>query len=320
MNKSTLPLDRARELSWKTFGRQITFYLPGMFIFNNMRGLYPAVSISGSDCALMCDHCMGKILSGMTPAKTPRRLIEHCTDLEAKGMIGVLISGGCDTKGRLPWEPFIHAVRTIKETTSLLVSVHTGFVNHDQAQDLKKAGVDQALIDVIGDEETYRKIYHLKNGPKKLEESLHAISESGIDMIPHIVCGIDYGRIRGEFKAVSLLSRFMPKQLVVVSLMRLPGTSMSQSRSPEAGEVARVIADARMKLPKTRISLGCARQRGNEELEVMAVQAGVNSMALPSDAAVRQAEAYGLEIAYQKTCCSVPGYFSGPEWPMETIK
>jgi len=66
-------------------------------------------------------------------------------------------------------------------------------------------------------------------------------------------------------------------------------------------------------MPDTLISLGCARPRGSRRLEVLAVDAGVNRMALPSDEAVERARSYGLDIRYQKTCCSVPADWIGSD-------
>ena len=96
-------LRHARERAWRKFGKQIIFYLPGMFKYNGLTGKYPAISITGSQCALSCDHCQGKILEGMISAGTSGPLIEKCIDLANRGAQGVLISGGCDEEGRLPW-------------------------------------------------------------------------------------------------------------------------------------------------------------------------------------------------------------------------
>jgi hypothetical protein len=62
------------------------------------------------------------------------------------------------------------------------------------------------------------------------------------------------------------------------------------------------------------MSLGCARTRGDEEIERLALEAGVNRMALPSDAVIERAGELGLEIRYQRTCCSVEADFSKGCW------
>ncbi|MEJ2252470.1 MAG: hypothetical protein P8Y97_22760, partial [Candidatus Lokiarchaeota archaeon] len=69
--------------------------------------------------------------------------------------------------------------------------------------------------------------------------------------------------------------------------------------------VADMIAEVRFAMPQVPVSLGCARQRGNRRLEEMAIDAGVNRLALPSEEAVERAQSYGLDIRYQGTCCSV---------------
>jgi hypothetical protein len=69
--------------------------------------------------------------------------------------------------------------------------------------------------------------------------------------------------------------------------------------------VAEIIADVRLAMPKVPISLGCARRRGESRMEVLAIDAGVNRLALPSEEALKRAQAYGLNVRYQNTCCSV---------------
>lgn len=312
-------LKTAREMSWNRFGRKIVFYLPGMFVQNGVRGNYPAISITGNECALMCDHCQGKILGSMIQARTPDNLVETCLKLDAGGSSGVLISGGCDVSGRLPWDRFVSAVKEIKARTSLYVSVHSGLMNQQEAVDLKQAGADQALIDVIGDDETFRKIYHVSFGVERIVDTMACLEQAGLPVIPHIVCGLNYGILQGESRAVEMVAGFKVEQLVIVSLMGIPGTPACRAVPPAAEAVADLIAQARIKMPATRISLGCARRRGDDRLGILAIDAGVNRMALPSDEAVDRARRYGLEIHYQKTCCSVTRDMFGPSWGPDQV-
>lgn len=307
-------LAEARRISWDNLGRRIAFFLPGMFIQNGVSGKYPAVSITGSACDLMCDHCRGKLLEPMIPAAVPEALVETCLALERRGSCGVLLSGGCNRDGCLPWEPFLPAIKAIKEHTRLFVSVHAGFVRERDAAGLKQAGVDQALVDVIGEDETLRRIYHVPFGVERVVSGLEALRNAGLPTVAHIVCGLDHGRMRGEHKALDLVARFKVAQLVVLSLMGIPGTPLHQTPPPGAEEIAELIALARFKLPATPIGLGCARPRGEDRLELLAVDAGVNRLALPSDAAIERARTHGLEIRYQRTCCSVPHAWTDSAW------
>ncbi|MCJ7829781.1 MAG: radical SAM protein, partial [Desulfobacterales bacterium] len=296
---------RARALSWKHCGRRIRFYLPGIFVCDGVTGKYPALSITGKRCALQCDHCRGVILQSMIATPTPAVLVETCRRLSRKGVCGVLLSGGCDEHGRLPWGKFLSAIREIKRSTGLFVSVHSGLVAESEAANLKAAGVDQALIDVIGDDDTLQRIYHVPFGVSEIRLSLGALQRAGLPIVPHIVCGLNYGKMQAEQAAVDMIADFAVEQIVIVSLMPIPGTPVAHCNPPPAEEVAELIAYARYQMPSTRISMGCARQRGNPRLELLAIDAGVNRLALPSDEALARAQSYGLDITYQRTCCSV---------------
>jgi uncharacterized radical SAM superfamily protein len=241
----------------------------------------------------------------MVRATAPRDLVDECIRLAECGNHGVLVSGGCDEKGRLPWEPFLPAIREIKDRTDLLVSVHSGLVDPSTACGLKEAGVDQALIDVVGDDDTYRSVCHVPFGVSEIASSLEAMRGADLEIVPHVVCGLHFGEIRGEARALQLISRFDVNHLVIVSVMKLPGVSDARFCPVRAEAIAEIIAEARLLMPEASISLGCARQRGNRKLETLAIDAGVNRMALPSDEAVEHARGYGLEIRFQPTCCSV---------------
>jgi uncharacterized radical SAM superfamily protein len=300
-------LEKSREISWQKFGRKIDFYLPGMITLNKERGKYPAVSITGNKCELNCDHCGSGLLESMLPSLTPDDLVKRCIRLEKAGNVGCLISGGCLKDGSLPWEFFIEALSEIKRRTSLTISIHSGLIDFRTAKKLKEAGVDQALIDVVGDDETLQTVYHLDKGVESIKHSLRALTKAQIPIVPHIVAGLNYGKIRGELNALKILSEFNPEKLVIVVLMPLGGTPMQGVSPPGPYEVAEILARARMELPDTLISLGCARPRGkiSEELERIAIDAGVNRMAIWSEEALLRAKDYGLAVQFHKTCCSV---------------
>ncbi len=308
-------LAQAGELTRRLHGREITFYLPGMFNLDGRRGRYPAVSITNG-CALHCEHCQGRILAGMLPAHTPASLLDTCLRLDARGQHGVLLSGGCDEAGRLPWQEFLPVIREIKERTRLHVSVHCGLVDRTTAGELKDAGVDQALIDVVGDDDTYQRVCHVPFGVERIERSLEALALAGLPAVPHVVCGLDHGRINGEFEAVRMIASYPAEQLVFVSLMTLPGTPMRDVSPPDAEAVAEIIAWARLAMPRLRMSLGCARRRGDTLLELLAMEAGVNRLALPSDEAVAHARGLGLMVRYQSTCCSVSWDLAKEGWEL----
>jgi hypothetical protein len=81
---------------------------------------------------------------------------------------------------------------------------------------------------------------------------------------------------------------------------------MAKVKPPSAEEIAVLMAKARFDLPFIPFSLGCVRERGNHLIDLLAVESGINRIALPCDEAVKKAEDYALEIEWKRTCCSVP--------------
>ncbi len=224
-----------------------------------------------------------------------------------RGDHGILVTGGCDGQGRLPWDQFVPAIRDLKEQTELTITVHAGQTDPETARALKNAGVDQALVDVIGDDDTARDVYHLPNGAESIRRTLDSLTTAGLEIIPHIIFGIHYGRQLGETAALKMLREYPIKKYVVVVIVPTRGTEMAEIQPPPPEEVALFIASARLEMPDPQASLGCARPRGHyrKSLDVLAVRAGINSIALPSHEALNEAEQRGLEIVYEETCCSL---------------
>jgi len=300
-------LKEAREISWRNLGKIITFYLPGMIKYGSERGSYPAISITGAECELGCEHCRGKVLAPMVEATTPDALVRKCRIFAQQGALGCLLTGGSDRRGIMPWEEFSDAIYEVKRTTDLHISIHTGVMPEATARRLKAAGVDQALIDLIGSDETVKEVYHLDGGVGLIRNSMRALSDAEIEMAPHIVVGLHYGRILGEYQAIEMAREFDVRTLVFVVLTPFKGGPMENVASPSAEDVVELMATARLRLPRTVFSLGCERSRGKEGLraELLAIDAGVNRIAIQSDSAVERARSYGLDIRFQKTCCSL---------------
>jgi len=299
-------MNRARELSWNKFGKKISFYLPGMIKYNGKIGKYPAISITGSECALECEHCKGKLLKPMMKANTPEKLIDLCKTLEDMGNIGVLLTGGSNKSGVMPWEKYSLTIRKIKDSTNLKVSIHTGIINRDTALILADSGLDQALIDVIGCDQTLREVYHLDFSIKIIENSLKALFDANITVIPHIVIGLHFGEILGEYSAIKLLSKYKPDTLVFVVMSPLRGTPMENVTPPTPYEIADIICEGRMLLSESILSLGCERSRNKDGYltEILAIESGINRIAIQSDYAINHAKNRGIDINLRETCCS----------------
>ena len=298
----------ASERSFMRFGKRMTFYHPGMIHYQGRYGKYQAVSITGNRCELGCDHCQSKLLEPMIHAASPEELISICHRLDRKGEIGCLLTGGSRCDGSLPWDEFIPAIKEIKETTDLFLSIHSGILDQRTARELKAAGIDQALMDVLAVDETIKEVFHADYGVGDIDASMRALTSAGIPIVPHIIVGLNEWRISGELKAISMIEDLptKPQAVVVVSFMPLPGTPMAGTVPPHHLDIARILAACRIRMPDTPLYLGCARDRGNADIDCTALRCGVNGIVLPSDPAIEMAKDYELDVHWKQTCCSVP--------------
>src|SRR3972149_3952163 len=200
--------------------KKIYFYAPSFMYYktsyySSSPNDFPTISVTGKGCALQCKHCGGKVLETMYPATTPKALFELCAKLKQDGALGCLISGGCLPDGSVPLKAFVGAIEKIKRELGLTVFVHTGIIDYETAKRLKKSGVDSALIDVIGFDETIKEIYNLKVTVRDYENSLRALDKAGLFFVPHVIVGLHHGELGGELKALEIISQTSPSALVV---------------------------------------------------------------------------------------------------------
>lgn len=305
--------NEAYELSQSRFSNSIHFYIPSLVRYetsfyrtaNNQN--FPAISITGRRCYLNCEHCKGKLLEGMIPATSPQSLFEVCNGIRKAGGLGCLISGGSSRDGSVPLMEFIPVIKRVKEELGLQVVIHTGLVSHSVAEALAEAGVDAAMIDIIGSSETAKEVYHLDCDVHSFDRSLDLLEMNGIPTAPHIVVGIHHGKLKGEKLAIEIVSKHDPAAVVIVALMPLPNTPMEHARGPSPFEIARVLLALRLLMPHTPLLIGCARPRGlhKAKTDVLAIRAGVNGIAYPSEEAHEFAKAFGFKIEFHEKCCSL---------------
>ena len=267
---------------------------------------FAGISLTGRQCALQCEHCRGQLLSGMLPATTGEALLTLGARLLEEGCEGVLISGGADTAGAVPLDPFLPALGWLKEW-GLQVIVHTGLLGRHTAAGLAAAGVDQVLFDVVGDAGTIHDVLHLDRTPADYAATLALLRELGLPVAPHVVIGLHYGQLRGELAALETIARVGAEVVVLVVLRPLPHTPMAGVAPVDPAAVGRLAAVARLMNPSTPLTLGCARPAGADKVEIerRAVLAGANVVAYPDPATVALAADLGLATSFVERCCTL---------------
>jgi lipoyl synthase len=267
---------------------------------------FPTISVTGNACSLNCKHCGGKVLETMNPAMSPEELFDLGAKLKQEGAKGVLVSGGCLPDGSVPLDKFVSSLGKLKDILGLTVFVHTGIIGQATALKLKEAGVDAALIDVIGSDQTVKKIYNLKVTVKDYANSLIALEDARLPFVPHVIVGLNQGKLDGELKALQIIQKVKPSALAIIAFMPIHGTVMAKVAPPKPEDIAKVATLARVMFPETPLVLGCMRPKGKSrsETDILALKAGVEAIAFPSEAAVEYAKSKGHQTTFSSYCCA----------------
>ena len=272
------------------------------------RNSFPSFSITAGACGLNCDHCRAEILKPMIAATSPAMLDRKVRHLVAtQNLQGFLLSGGSNRRNEIPYERFYPVVERLKrDFPQLNIAIHTALTDEAGARAMEAAGVDTAMMDVIGAAETIRDVYHLDRPVEDFESTLAALCSTSMNVSPHIVIGLHYGRILGEQNALDIVSRHAVHALVLVVVMPFyaqPG----MYEVPDAHQVGRVFGEARRRLPDRQVLLGCARPPGLHKrlVDAYAVMAGLDGIAFPADGVVAVAQATGRPFHQEHACCSI---------------
>ena len=313
------PLDASllatcERLESRAVSREIRFSTPtfkaysGCDVEGCSRNAFPAFSVTAAGCALMCDHCQAKILDPMIPATSPEMLDRKVRDLVAlQDLRGFLLSGGSNRRNEIRYERFYPVIERLKRDFPYLrIAIHSALLDQARARTMQAAGVDTAMMDVIGAEETIRDVYHLARPVDDFEATLAALTATSMEIVPHIVIGLHYGRILGERRALDIVSRYPIRSLVLVVVMPFyakPGTF----ETPRAEDVGEIFLEARSRIADREVLLGCARPPGMHRrvTDAYAVAAGLDGIAFPADGTLAVAHALGRPVVQEHACCSI---------------
>ena len=293
---------------------RVNFYTPTFKTFASSeisgcgKSAWPAISITGGDCKLQCDHCKAKILEPMIAARSPEDLWRTVNEQINGGAQGMLLTGGSNHRNEVEYNDYYATIRRIKDTfPEFKIAMHTALVDMDIARRMEDSGIDAAMMDVIGSQDTITQVYHLRRTVDDFERTLEYLVSTKLKVVPHIVLGLHYGNLLGEWNALEIIQRHQPQAVVLVVVMPFYAPENRPFITPDSTEVGRFFMDARSALPDVPLLLGCARPPGRVKVEMdsYAVMAGLNGLAHPSDGMVELAVRLERDVRVTPACCSI---------------
>lgn len=251
------------------------------------------ISLTGGYCALQCAHCSGHYLAGMVPVEKAN----------ATGKTSCLISGGCDTQGKVPVTAHLPRIAALRP--GRVLNWHVGLIDEGEMQVIAPY-VDVISFDWVGDDQTIREVYGLDCSVEDYART-YAMLRRYTRVVPHLTLGLRGGRFSGEYAALDRILAAGADSLVLLVLIPTPGTRYAQCEPPPLAEVADFLQAARRQLPDTPLYLGCMRPGGQyrRQLDILALRAGVNKIVNPTASALQLAAELGLSVRWENECCVI---------------
>ncbi len=171
-------------------------------------------------------------------------------------------------------------VKMIKEIKSLNLEacVTLGTITQNQAKALKKAGLDAYNHNIDTSPEYYGEIISTRNFEERLD-TIKNVREAGISVCCGGIIGMgESWHDRARMLEVIANLNPQPESVPINSLVPVPGTPLGNQKPIEPIELVRMIATARIILPKSRIRLSAGRKNLSNETQILCLLSGANSI------------------------------------------
>lgn len=241
------------------------------------------LSIKTGGCSEDCSYCAqsARYRSGVDA----ERLMEKCDIMKrataaresgsTRFCMGAAWRGV--REGTQRFEQVLDIVRDVSEL-GMEVCVTLGELGPSEAEKLKDAGVTAYNHNIDTSPEHYPNIVTTHTFQDRLNTIRHA-QDAGMS----ICCGGILGlgeTTEDRLKMLEVISSFnpQPESVPINSLMPMPGTPLAEKQGVDVFELVRIIALARLAVPKAKVRLSAGRTQLSEEAQALCFFAGANSI------------------------------------------
>jgi biotin synthase len=156
--------------------------------------------------------------------------------------------------------------------------VTLGMLEPDQARRLAEAGLTAYNHNLDSGPEFYKKIISTRTYDDRLR-TLDCVREAGITVCCGGIVGMGEEK-KDRFDLLRVLSNFdpHPESVPINALVRVEGTPLADQECMPALDMARMVATARIVMPKARVRLSAGRTEMSAEAQALCFLAGANSI------------------------------------------
>jgi len=174
-------------------------------------------------------------------------------------------------------EKVVELIKVVKEL-DMEACCTLGMLSAQHAEQLKNAGLDYYNHNLDTAPEYYTEVVDTRSYQDRLD-TLKNVRAAGIS----VCCGGIVGMGEAPVHRAGLLAQLAnlspyPESVPINSLVRVPGTPLADSDPIDPMDFVRVIAVARILMPKARVRLSAGRQQLGDAVQALCFMAGANSI------------------------------------------
>lgn len=250
---------------------------------DNEMQLCTLLSVKTGGCSEDCAYCAqsARYNTGIEKEKlmTAEEVLPHALQARANGSTRFCM--GAAWKGvRDGDQKFDQMLDTIREVGKLgmEVCVTLGQLSDTEAVKLRKAGVTAYNHNIDTSPEHYENIVSTHTFQDRLN-TIGAVQRAGIS----VCCGGIIGMGETETDRLRMLEVLCalnppPESVPINCLMPMPGTPLEDCEPVDVFELVRLVATARIAIPRAKVRLSAGRTRLSREAQAMCYFAGANSI------------------------------------------
>ncbi|PWW46317.1 biotin synthase BioB [Melaminivora alkalimesophila] len=153
-----------------------------------------------------------------------------------------------------------------------------GMLQPHQARALRDAGLDYYNHNLDTAPEYYQDVVSTRQYQDRLD-TLQAVRDAGVK----VCCGGIIGMGEAPVHRAGLIAQLAnldpyPESVPINSLVRVPGTPMADAEPVDPLDFVRVVAVARITMPRARVRLSAGRQELGDAVQALCFLAGANSI------------------------------------------
>ncbi len=182
-----------------------------------------------------------------------------------------------EIKDNQDFEEILKMVSSVKDL-GMEACCTLGMLTESQAKRLKEAGLTAYNHNLDTSEEHYSKIIQTRTYQDRLT-TIQNVMNAGISVCCGGIIGLGESTL-DRLKLIETLANLspQPESVPINTLVPVPGTPLENQESVDTFDWIRMIAIARIALPKAKIRLSAGRLSIPKEAQAMAFMAGANSI------------------------------------------